>query len=128
MTKEFNDKISQILEDDGLYMLNMIDMYDSGRFLGAIVNTFQQTFPNVYVIAQNVRHNTCSSFVVIATKREINIDTLCTQKEVKGLNLWVLSNSDMEILREKACGTILTDNYAPVEHLLAPALKTIVLK
>ena len=51
-TKEFNDKIAQILTDDGVYMINLIDTYDSGLFLGAIVKTLEQTFSHIYVIAE----------------------------------------------------------------------------
>ncbi len=50
VTKEFNDKIAKILKDDGVYMVNLIDAYDSGQFLGAVVNTFKETFDYVYVI------------------------------------------------------------------------------
>ncbi|MHC4593815.1 MAG: fused MFS/spermidine synthase [Planctomycetota bacterium] len=119
VTKEFNDRIAQILTDDGVYMINMIDVYDSGRFLGAVVNTLQRTFPNVYILSEIGYYN----FVVVAAKREINLERLDTQEAVKSLDLWILSNSDIETLRKKACRVVLTDNYAPVENLVAPAVR-----
>ena len=33
-TWEFNEKILQLLKDDGVYLINMIDIFDSGLFLG----------------------------------------------------------------------------------------------
>jgi tetratricopeptide (TPR) repeat protein len=41
---------------------------------------------------------------------------------VKNLDLWILNNSEIEELKEKAQRIVLTDDYAPVEHLLAPVV------
>ena len=123
VTKEFNDKLAQILKSEGVYMLNMADVYDSGRFLGSLVNTLEQTFPNVYVVSEIRQRIAGGNFVVIAAKREINFENLDTQKSVKNLDLWILSNTDMEILKDKARGVILTDNYAPAENLVAPVVR-----
>lgn len=123
VTKELNDKLAQMLKNDGVYILNMVDVYDSGRFLGVLVNTLEQTFPNVYVVSEIRQRSAGSNFVVIAAKREINFENLDTQKPVRSLDLWILSNADMEILRDKARGIVLTDNYAPTENLVAPVVR-----
>jgi spermidine synthase/Flp pilus assembly protein TadD len=123
VTKEFNDRIAQILTDDGVYVINLVDVYDSGRFLGAAVNTLQRTFPNVYILSEIAPPGVGKNFVVVAAKREINLERLDTQEAVKSLDLWILSNSDIETLREKAHRIVLTDNYAPVENLVAPAVR-----
>lgn len=121
-TKEFNDRIAQILTDRGVYMIELIDIYDSGLFVGAFVNTLEQTFPHVYVIAENEPRSARNTFVIIAAKRETNLDNLSLQKPVRNLDLWMLSNSEIDTLRKKARGIVLTDNYAPVENLLAPVV------
>lgn len=44
------------------------------------------------------------------------------EKPVRDLDLWILSSSDIEVLKEKAREIVLTDDYAPVENLLAPVV------
>lgn len=119
-TKEFSDNIANVLNDDGVYMLNVIDVYDSGRFLGAVVGTFQKTFPYVYVLASAVSRDTAGNFVVVGAKQKINLEGLSQHEAVRGLALWVLTDSEIEQLKEKASGIVLTDDYAPVENLLVP--------
>jgi tetratricopeptide (TPR) repeat protein/predicted membrane-bound spermidine synthase len=119
-TREFNDKIVQILSNDGVYMVNLIDVYDKGRFLGAMVNTLRQTFRNVCVFSKNSYRNTGGNFVVVAAGREINLENIDREEAVKDLDLWKLSSSDMEAVVKKANGIILTDDYVPVENLLVP--------
>ncbi len=121
-TKEFNDKIAQILTDRGAYMIEMIDIYDSGLFVGAFVNTLEETFPYVYVIAENEPRSARITFVIVAAKQEISLDNLSQEKPVQGLDLWILSSSEIDTLRKKARGIVLTDDYAPVENLLAPVV------
>ncbi|MBN1392756.1 MAG: fused MFS/spermidine synthase, partial [Sedimentisphaerales bacterium] len=123
-TREFNDKIVQILTDDGVYMINLIDTYYIGSFVGAIIETLQKTFPHVYVITdEHTRWIPWSTFVIVAAMREINFENLASQRPVARLNLWILSNSEVETLREKSRGVVLTDDYAPVENLLAPVVR-----
>jgi tetratricopeptide (TPR) repeat protein/MFS family permease len=123
-TKEFNDKIAQILTDDGVYMINLIDIYDSGLFLGAVVKTLQQTFPYVYVAAEDrSRPARRDTFVVIAAMRKINLENLGSEKPVAGSNLWILNDSEIETLKGKGRGIVLTDDYVPVENMLAPVVR-----
>ncbi|MGA1979722.1 MAG: fused MFS/spermidine synthase [Sedimentisphaerales bacterium] len=122
-TKEFNDKIAQILTDDGVYMINLIDIYDRGLFLGAVIKTLQQTFPCVYVVAKDrSRLERRDTFVVIAAMRKINLENLDSQKPVAGSNLWILNDSEIETLKKKAHEIVLTDDYAPVENILTPVV------
>ena len=122
-TKEFNDKIAQTLTDDGAYMINLIDIYDSGLFLGAVVKTLQQTFPCVYVVAKKDSHSRRNTFVVIAAMRKINLENLDSEKSVAGMDLWILSDSEIETLKAKAHEIVLTDDYVPVENMLAPVVR-----
>jgi tetratricopeptide (TPR) repeat protein len=121
-TKEFNDKIAGILTDSGVYMIELIDIYDSGLFIGAFINTLEQTFSHVYVVTEEQTRSARNTFVVIAAKRRINLENLHLEKPVRDLDLWILSSSDIEVLKEKARGIVLTDDYAPVENLLAPVV------
>jgi tetratricopeptide (TPR) repeat protein len=119
-TKEFNDKIAQILTDDGAYLVELIDVYNSGLFLGAFIKTLEQTFPCVYVITKEHRRSTRNTYVIIAAKKEINLEKLSLEKSIEGLNLWILNDSEIKILKEKAHEIVITDDYAPVENMMVP--------
>jgi spermidine synthase len=119
-TKQFNDKVYQLLTDDGVYMVELIDTFDSGLFLGAFVNTLEQTFPFVYVISQSdVKKFDRSTFVVIAAKHKLNLVDVCRDFQI-GKTTWYLNEREIALLRSKAKGMILADNYAPVENLTSP--------
>jgi spermidine synthase len=119
VTKEFNEKISALLANDGMYMINLIDVFDNPKFIAAVVNTLQQTFPNVYVISEKSTHD-AGNFIVAASRQKFNLENLHKHPAVKSLDLWILSNSEIQQVKQKANGIILTDDYAPVENLLCP--------
>jgi len=123
VTKEFHDKIFKILTDEGVYMINMIDTYDSGLFLGTLVNTLEKTFPYVYVMTNQLAHPAIRGiYVVVAAKYQFEPEAVFSgyNKDVK---LWYFNESDINYLKEKSEGIILTDDYAPVENLLAPVVR-----
>ncbi|MFH1371314.1 MAG: fused MFS/spermidine synthase [Planctomycetota bacterium] len=121
VTREFNDKIARILADDGVYVLNLIDTYNSALFLGAVVNTLQETFPHVYVTAEQAFNSSVrQTFVVAAAKKPFDIKAV--EGKIK-LKLWHPNEAEMEHFRNRSSGIVLTDNYAPVENLLAPVVR-----
>ena len=120
VTKEFNKKIADILAEDGAYMVNLIDTYDNGQFLGAIIATLQQTFPYVYVSAnRQTYHATRETFVVTATKQPFDVNSV---KREANIEIWHFSDSQVEGIKKKASGIVLTDDFSPVENLLTPVV------
>lgn len=123
VTKEFNEKIARLLADDGVYMVNLIDMYQHAQFLGAVVNTLTETFPYVHVITGSANLPTLrDTFVVVAGKHEFDPKAMISEYN-EHLKLWYLDASEIEYLKEKSGGVILTDDYAPVENMLAPVVR-----
>lgn len=123
-TREFNEKIVQLLADDGIYMVNLIDVFDIGLFLGAVVNTLQETFGYVSVITEaGVPRSHRNTFVVIAARQQLDLDGLYEECRKKGTFLRHLSESDLRTVRGKRPDLVLTDDYAPVENLLAPVVR-----
>ncbi len=122
VTKEFNDKVSRLLADDGVYMMNLIDMYENGRLLGAVVGTLEQTFPVVHVIAgRRGLPSLRDSFVVVAARHRLDVDSIL-RKYDEHLEFQLLDDSHVAYLRQASGGMILTDDYAPVESLLSPVM------
>lgn len=124
VTREFNEKVSRLLADDGVYMVSLIDTYENGRLLGTVVCTLGQTFSNVYVVAPGRMGlpSPQSVFVAVAAKHGIDIQTILA-KYNEHLEFQILDDSRMEHLAD-ACGRVLlTDDYAPVENMLAPVME-----
>jgi spermidine synthase/Tfp pilus assembly protein PilF len=121
VTREFNDKIDEILSDDGAYIINLIDTHESAKFLSAFINTLQKTFPNVYVTAElNTNPVSRETFVVVASKNPVDMMALKNKQNSK---IWLPSETEMEHFRNSAADVILTDDYTPVENLLAQVVR-----
>lgn len=122
VTREFNEKIYEILKDDGIYMINMIDIFDSGLFLGSIINTLEETFSDIHVVSDKEERSFRSTFVVIASKNKLDVENIFSQSSRIKLTPWLLSKSDITSLKQRAKYLVLTDDYSPVENLLAPVV------
>ena len=121
-TRQFNEKIAQTLTDDGIYMIELIDVFESGLFLGAFVNTLQETFAFVSVISgRDVPPEDRNTFVIIAAQHELDLSKVCADYAPQD-QTWYLDDSDMAKLKERSGGLVLTDDYAPVENLMAPVV------
>jgi spermidine synthase len=123
-TKEFNDRVRAWLEDDGLYIVNIIDG-PWGHFLRAYTHTLRQTFRHVYLAPTiaSWRRSPRSTFVLIATDRPLDLDSLETLDAGDGNPLLarrLLSQEETDALLAEGRVVILTDQYAPVEQMLAP--------
>jgi tetratricopeptide (TPR) repeat protein/MFS family permease len=123
VTKEFNEKVAALLAEDGAYMIHLLDMRQGGRLLGAVVNTLRETFGHVYVIAGQAHLPSAhGDFVVVAAKRPLDPQAVLEEHNAH-LRFSVLDDSEIGSLREGCGGVILTDDYAPVENLLAPVVR-----
>jgi spermidine synthase len=123
VTRQFNEKISAILAFDGVYVVNLIDMADSARFLAGFVNALEKVFPQVYVTARPSPDDLPTNFVVIAGKRPVNLENLNAEESLAGRKLYVLDDNDLSALRKKSGGTALDDDYAPLENFMAPVVQ-----
>jgi MFS family permease len=169
-THEFNDKLSKMMEPDGVYMINIIDVYESdakadqkaaaavkkmanppanaldvekrnehivaenyGGFLGAWVKTAKLTFPHIYVFGtdNNPGSGLRETFVVVASKTPLDLDTLGGREgdpqffsNDRLVEPVPYDKSHMDQLEVRSRGIVLTDDFAPVENLLAPVAAT----
>ena len=169
-THEFNDKLAKMMTPEGVYMINIIDVYESdakadakadaeikklnltapdaiqkakdrahaaalnyGGFLGAWVKTARMTFPHIYVFGtdDNPGSGLRETFVVVASKAPLDIEALGGREDdpkfFQSDRLFepkAYSQKDMDAIEVRSRGIVLTDDYAPVENLLAPVAKT----
>lgn len=122
-TLEFTQQVADLLRDDGIYLLNMIDMYEPGQFLAAFVNTLRAVFPAVYVFTCGAPASVRDTFVVVCAKtpRDLSgIPAAIAQKYPYSGTL--LQPAAVEALIARNGGLVLTDDYAPTEVLLMPVV------
>ena len=127
-TWEYNQRIRELLSPEGMYLINLIDIFQSGRFLGAMVNTFKRTFDHVYVVVGEAGPGTGpddkDTFVVVGSMRPLDLADLGRRKSDKvRLAFRILNEQQMAQLADRSRQTVLMDNYAPVENLLAPVAR-----
>jgi spermidine synthase len=116
LTREYNESLHRMLTPDGVYCLTVLDVYEDGRFLRAIVRTLQATFPNVQVWAAQPFWDTLphgrGQFVVVASRTPQPVPT----------GAFALSAGQVDAYAADV--VTLTDQFAPVDWLLTPLWKT----
>jgi spermidine synthase len=126
-TLEFNQRVQAWLDEGGLYLVNIIDG-PRADFLRSYVGTLRQTFDYVYLAPTQSgwRQTPRSTFVVIATDTPLDMARLIRNKPQNSrldLTDLLLSDADLDTLLAEGRAVILTDRYAPVDQLLAPAYR-----
>jgi hypothetical protein len=169
-TREFNEKIKKMLTPNGVYMINIIDAYETddhaeetakkeieddeitdealkakvrerakararryGGFLGAWTETARLTFPNVYIFGTDSKPGLGlrETFVVVASMKPLDLNDLGQREDDpkfyskgKRTEPKPYGPEDEKIVKLRSRNIILSDDYAPVENLLAPVAET----
>jgi MFS family permease len=169
-TREFNEKLSKMLTPTGVYMINIIDAYESdevalkkantriekeaikgaeaqqrvkdealasahryGGFVGAWTRTAMLTFPNVYIFGTSTPgKGQRETFVVVASKQPLDLVDLGLRADDPKFSTnsgptlpKPYSAEDFKTIVDLRSRQItLSDDYAPVENLLAPVAET----
>jgi spermidine synthase len=122
-TYEFNEKVRRLMSPDGVFLANVIDIYRSGLFLGAMVNTFEKSFPHVYVLGTTLTQpndeDGRDTYVVVGATRPLPFEQYDWIRYPGPL----LEAEQLATLRERSGGLILTDDFAPVDNLLEPVIR-----
>ena len=121
------EQIHELLAPDGIFLMNMIDIFSEGRFLGAMVATIRSVFPHVEVLVEGsgveANPDFRFTFIIAASKRPLDWGRIVGSYD-PDIRLTRLSGPELEGLVARRGGRILTDDWAPVENLLAPVVKS----
>ncbi len=130
-TREFAGLLRGALRPDGLYFANVIDQYESGRFLRSFIATLRTQFAHVYLVvdlatyeligpdaptsefAQNRRR----TFVVVASQPPVDFSRL---DQVSNGSAFLVDPDQVDRYVADPRTIVLTDDYAPVDKLVAP--------
>ncbi|MEV4643145.1 fused MFS/spermidine synthase [Actinoplanes sp. NPDC049548] len=117
-TREMAADISRVLRDGGLYAQNVID-YPPDRFIRAELATVADVFPHVAVIAPKAALTgvTGSNFVIVASRSPLPLDEIRAHLDLVDQPVELVSGTALATFIGDA--RVLTDDFAPVDQLLA---------
>jgi spermidine synthase len=124
-TREFDQELKRLLKPDGLYLALVIDKLQGGKFIPAYTDTVLQVWPAVQVLsdAEPWHSSAPSTYVVAAGNQPIDPGRwvgVHGQGPSGQLVTHVMPGDLMHDWLDSAQAPILTDDYAPVDNLIAP--------
>jgi predicted membrane-bound spermidine synthase len=115
-TREMTVRLRTLLRADGVLAANLVDDYRRGRFLPAYVRTVESVFGagNVMLVLETAEDmkNDRSTFVVIASRAMPRF-----------AEAYAVPPQDLRRYLAARSPRILTDDYAPVDNMLAPLFR-----
>ena len=123
-TLEFNELARRLLKEDGIYVVNLVDRLHTGSFLRAYVNTLRETYPYVNVLRENPSWDSDDqyTYVVAGSFRPLSLSGLreASAGAVRGQpSSYVMPEDFLKTWLDAGKVILLTDDYAPVDNLLA---------
>jgi len=114
VTREFLTLVAARLTPDGVYVMNVIDHMDNLRVLASLVATARQVWPSVEVWTE-AAHDAAENrrvFVLVAGQAP------SARSQVEGGAIRIAAASVDSLVQGRA-PVILTDDFAPIDRLLA---------
>ena len=123
-TREFMAQVKQLLKPDGLYAMNLIDAYEVGAFMNAVAQTFSAVFPAMGAISAVPVLGPRNTTVFVGALAPVALEDIGGWTTRPGsFEGRVLTTADFADLRARNGECVLTDDFAPVENLLAPVVR-----
>jgi MFS family permease len=130
-TREFAGLLRGALRPDGLYFANVIDLYESGRFLRSFIATLRTQFAHVHLVVDLATYELIGptappgdfardrrrTFVVVASQQPVDFSRL---ERVSNGSAFLVDAAQVERYVADPRTIVLTDDYAPVDKLVAP--------
>jgi len=114
-TLEFTQLVDRLLAPDGLYVANIVDGGGRGSFMRAFVRTQQAVFAHVAVIPTiaSWRSAPRTTWVIVASQSPLELDHITSPGTP-------LPQDELDEYLAMEPPLILTDDFVPVDNLLAP--------
>ncbi len=115
-TREFDQGLRRLLKPDGFYLALVIDKLRGGKFMPAYTRTVMDVWPAAQVLsdAEPWQSTSPSTYVVAAGNQPLNPADLH-----RGVT-HIMPGDLMNQWLTDAHAPVLTDDYAPVDNLIAP--------
>ena len=123
-TTEFLEQVRELLQPEGIYIMNLIDAYSVGGFLNAMAQTFSAVFPHRGAVAAAPELGPRNTTVFVGARRPLDLGGLAEWTTRPGVFIGTaLTEENFADLFARNGECVLTDDWAPVENLLAPVVK-----
>jgi spermidine synthase len=124
-TREFDTELRRLLKPGGFYLALVIDKMVGGRFIPAYTDTVLQVWPAVQVLSDGDTWSSSapSTYVVAAGDQAVDPLRLASVRgqEAEGaIATRIMPGDQMHDWLDHAHAPVLTDDYAPVDNLIAP--------
>jgi spermidine synthase len=125
-TKEFAIQLKRLLKPDGLLLANVIDSFKKGAFMPSYIRTLEEVFGkgnvHLFTLSSDYGHIGISTCVVVASPQKLDMEDFV--RAVKGkegeINSHVMPQEQLQEYLKERYSVILTDDYVPVDNLIAP--------
>ena len=110
------------MNEGGVYLINIIDRYEGGKYMPAFINTLQHVFGHVYLFGPGVAFNSAdvSTFVIAASDRPMDLtdfqDFLATLDNPQSVPM---NDERLAAYLAERKPILLTDDYVPTDILVA---------
>jgi spermidine synthase len=123
ITQEFFELVRSRLSEDGVFLINIIDYPERLMALAAIEATLRTVFPRVEIWTEATLPRPAEQrvFVLAAGNRLTEFDSFTASAPDPKRFAAMSAEFSNRVLKKRA-GVILTDDYAPIDRLLAPRL------
>ncbi len=129
MTREYNDRVRELLKADSIYLLTVIDLFNDGQLLRSAVRTMKLTFPSVQLLAAGPAWESggANVWIIAGSTQGLDIPALKSLLAANGISDVRITEMPPNLLEEYVANgprIILTDEYAPVDNLIAILFRT----
>ena len=123
VTREFAELLQRRLHDDGIYVLNLVDVYPDGRLAQALVRTLGSVFGHVDVwLHQLPKDSARVTYVISASDRAVEPPGQADRLHAvtRPARSWIRVTEALAAVQAGSPDIpVLTDDNAPVEQLIS---------
>lgn len=123
-TLEFDRLVKANMNEGGIYLINIIDNYEHGKYMPSVIFTLKKVFNHVYLISPGFDINLVvyGTFVIAATDRPIDLYDFwqfITDNGTSYAYSMPLAEEELEKYLVERKPILLTDDYVPTDILVA---------
>jgi spermidine synthase/MFS family permease len=135
LTKEYNDAVKAALKPDGVFLLTIIDEIEAGKLWRAATATLRQSFPHVALLTDRVKDvnelpQARHVYVIYASSKPLDLSRLQEHAAAtpgtapaSTFHSQVVPHELLAPYLEREAGVVLTDQFAPVDNLMAEVFR-----
>jgi len=122
-TLEFNQLVKANMAEDGIYMINLTDNFQQGRYMPSLIYTLQHVFNRVYLFTtdESWERVRIDDFVIAATNRPIDrasYDKFVTEDGTRKVYGNLHNEVKLDEYLSERDAILLTDGYVPTDILM----------